>query len=87
MGLGLSSFGSNVGAETDLQLRGIPLITARFEMAVSEVQCGKLERDGSEECERRGREALNHHLQLRVMAAQTLMVSDMHVLKQQVHAA
>jgi hypothetical protein len=82
----ISSFGSNVGARLDLRLRGNPFDYSKiaFEMAVSKGSV-ELERDElQKECERLRTEALNHHHRLhQVMAAQALMVSDMHVLKQQ----
>jgi hypothetical protein len=82
----ISSFGSNIGARLDLRLRGNPFDYSKiaFELAVSKGSV-ELERDElRNECERLRTESLNHHHKLRqVMAAQKLMVSDMHVLKQQ----
>lgn len=82
----ISSFGSNVGARLDLRLRGNPFDYSKiaFEMAVSKGSV-ELERDElRKECERLRTEAQDGHQKLcNVMAAQTLMVSDMHVLNQQ----
>jgi hypothetical protein len=82
----ISSFGSNLGARLDLRLRGNPFDYSKiaYEMAVSKGSV-ELERDElRKECERLRTEAHDGHQKLRkVMAAQTLMVSDMHVLKQQ----
>jgi hypothetical protein len=82
----ISTFGSKVGAKLDLWLRGNPFDYGKisFELAVSKGSV-EVERDVlRKECDRLRAEANDARQNLRkVMAAQTLIVSDMHILQQE----
>jgi Ran GTPase-activating protein (RanGAP) involved in mRNA processing and transport len=82
----ISTFGSKVGAKLDLRLRGNPFDYGKisFELAVSKGSV-EVERDVlRKECDRLRAEANDARQNLRkVMAAQTLIVSDMHILQQE----